>query len=55
MAQEDLLDVYTDYLICQNQHATATGLSQLLDGLISHGDTVKSCVLAIEHTLGLFF
>ena len=36
MAQEDLLDVYTDYLICQNQHATATGLSQLLDGLISH-------------------
>ena len=36
MAQDELLDIYTDYLICQNQHATATGLSLLLDGLISH-------------------
>lgn len=36
MTQEELLDIYTDYLICQNQHATATGLSLLLDGLISH-------------------
>lgn len=36
MAQEELLDIYTDYLICQNQYATATGLSLLLDGLISH-------------------
>jgi hypothetical protein len=36
MAQEELLDIYTDYLICQNQHVTATGLSLLLDGLISH-------------------
>lgn len=36
MAQEELLDIYTDYLICQNQQATATGLSLLLDGLISH-------------------
>jgi uncharacterized protein YrzB (UPF0473 family) len=33
---EDLLDIYTDYLISQNQYATATGLSALLDGQVSH-------------------
>ncbi len=32
----DMLDIYTDYLICQNKHATATGLSELLDGELSH-------------------
>lgn len=32
----DLLDVYTDYLISQNKNATATGLSEMLDGDISH-------------------
>lgn len=32
----DLLDIYSDYLISQNQYATATGLSFLLDGQISH-------------------
>ena len=31
-----LLDIYTDYLISQNNYATATGLSDMLDGLISH-------------------
>ena len=31
-----LLDIYSDYLITQNHHATATGLSDLLDGEISH-------------------
>lgn len=31
-----LLDIYTDYLISQNHHATATGLSKLLDGEVSH-------------------
>lgn len=31
-----LLDLYTDYLICQNHQATATGLSRLIDGEISH-------------------
>lgn len=31
-----LLDIYTDYLIAQNHHATATGLSDLLEGEISH-------------------
>jgi phage pi2 protein 07 len=31
-----LLDIYSDYLIAQNQYATATGLSDLLEGQISH-------------------
>lgn len=33
---KQLLDLYSDYLIAQNQYATATGLSDLLDGQISH-------------------
>lgn len=33
---QDILDIYTDYLICQNQHATALGLSNLLEGELSH-------------------
>ena len=32
----NLLDIYSDYLIAQNQHATAVGLSDLLEGRISH-------------------
>lgn len=33
---KNILDIYSDYLIAQNQYATATGLSDLLDGQISH-------------------
>lgn len=33
---QDILDIYTDYLICQNQQATALGLSNLLEGELSH-------------------
>jgi hypothetical protein len=33
---DKLLDIYSDYLIAQNQYATATGLSDLLEGRISH-------------------
>lgn len=33
---KNLLDLYSDYLISQNGLATATGLSQVLDGEISH-------------------
>lgn len=33
---DKLLDIYSDYLIAQNQYATATGLSDLLQGQISH-------------------
>ncbi|MDF1756862.1 MAG: IS701 family transposase, partial [Legionellaceae bacterium] len=32
----DMLDIYTDYLICQNKYATATGLADMLDGDLSH-------------------
>lgn len=33
---QDILDLYSDYLISQNHYATATGLSSLLDGEVSH-------------------
>lgn len=36
-----LLDIYTDYLISQNQFATATDLSRLLDGDISHDQVTR--------------
>jgi uncharacterized protein YrzB (UPF0473 family) len=36
MTQEQLLDIYTDYLISQNKYATATGLEALLEGEMSH-------------------
>lgn len=36
-----LLDIYSDYLICQNKYATATGLSDLLSGDISHDKITK--------------
>ncbi|NRB11083.1 MAG: transposase [Rickettsiaceae bacterium] len=33
---DKVLDLYTDYLISQNKHATSTGLSEIVDGEISH-------------------
>jgi hypothetical protein len=36
-----MLDLYSDYLIAQNQYATATGLSDLLEGRISHDKITK--------------
>ena len=36
-----ILDIYSDYLICQNKYATATGLSDLLSGDISHDKITK--------------
>lgn len=38
---KELLDIYSDYLIAQNQYATATGLSDLLEGQISHDRITK--------------
>ena len=32
----ELLDLYSDYLLVTDRHATATGLSAILDGKISH-------------------
>jgi len=31
-----MLDLYSDYLIAQNQYATAVGLSEILEGRVSH-------------------
>ena len=38
---KELLDLYTYYLISQNGHATATGLSALLGGDISHDKVTR--------------
>ena len=38
---KNLLDIYSDYLISQNQYATATGLSKLLEGNISHDQVTR--------------
>ena len=38
---KDMLDIYTDYLICQNKYATAIGLSDLLDGQLSHDQVTR--------------
>lgn len=38
---QDLLDIYSDYLISQSQYATATGLSRLLDGTLSHDQITR--------------
>ncbi|MDF1677862.1 MAG: transposase [Legionellaceae bacterium] len=37
----DMLDIYTDYLICQNKYATATGLSDMVDDEISHDKVTR--------------
>ena len=34
--KKEILDIYSDYLICSFSHVTATGLSKALDGQISH-------------------
>jgi hypothetical protein len=44
-----MLDIYTDYLICQNRYATATGLSELTDNAISH-DKATRFLSADEYT-----
>jgi len=36
MMKKALLDIYSDYLISQPGHATATGLAEMFDGEISH-------------------
>ncbi len=36
-----LLDIYSDYLICQNKYTIATGLSNLLSGDINHDKITK--------------
>jgi hypothetical protein len=36
MMGRDLLDIYSDYLLYSTGQTTATGLSKILDGQISH-------------------
>jgi hypothetical protein len=36
-----MLDIYSDYLIAQNQYATAVGLSDLLEGRMSHDKVIR--------------
>ena len=38
---QDLQDIYSDYLIAQNPHATATGLSSLLPDELSHDKVTR--------------
>ena len=38
---KDILDIYTDYLICQNQQAIAIGLANLLDSELSHDQITR--------------
>ncbi|MDI1230171.1 MAG: IS701 family transposase, partial [Methylobacter sp.] len=35
------LELYTDYLICNNGFATATGLSAMMEGGISHDQMTR--------------
>ncbi|MCW8398878.1 hypothetical protein OQJ26_08755 [Legionella sp. PATHC038] len=37
----DMLDLYSDYLICQNKYATATGLSDLVDGAFAYDKVTR--------------
>lgn len=46
---KEQLDLYTDYLMVTFEYATATGLSNLLDGEISH-DTFTRFLSKEEYT-----
>jgi hypothetical protein len=37
----DILDLYSDYLLVSTRKATATGLSDLVDGAISHDQITR--------------
>lgn len=39
---DELLDLYSDYLICSFGQATATGLGQVMDGNVSHDRITRS-------------
>lgn len=49
MTDNDLLDIYTDYLIGSFGLTTATGLSTLLNGAISH-DRIQRCLASSPKT-----
>ncbi len=39
--EKEKLELYTDYLISNNSYATATGLSAMLDGDVSHDQVTR--------------
>lgn len=39
--EKEKLELYTDYLISNNSYATATGLSAMLDGEVSHDQVTR--------------
>lgn len=47
--EKEKLDLYTDFLICNSGYATATGLSAMLDGDVSH-DQMARFLSAREYT-----
>jgi len=46
---KELLDIYTDYLISQNHYVTATGLSSMMNGEISHDKVTRFLNGEISH------
>jgi hypothetical protein len=47
--EKEKLELYTDYLICNSGYATATGLSTMLEGDMSH-DQVTRFMSVREYT-----
>ena len=41
MAVENLLDLYTDYLLVNPSYSTATGLSRVMDNEVSHDQVTR--------------
>lgn len=41
MKTQDMLDLYSDFLITQNQRATATGLSDMTEGAVTHDEVTQ--------------
>ena len=41
MSKTDIFDLYTDYLITSLSYTTATGLSTILDGAVSHDQVAR--------------
>ncbi len=52
--RSNLLDMRSDYLICQNKYPTATRLSDLLSGDISHDKITQVLTKKIKNLLYLF-
>ena len=51
--KENMLDLYSDFLIAQNKYATATGFADLYDGEISH-DKVTRFLKQIQSRISRF-